>query len=84
MDRVQIIEAVRECVTELIGTTAFSDGDLLADHGLDSLAGVELTLNLEDRFDITFGDDELSFEHFSKVETIVGLIEAKLGRTVPS
>lgn len=53
--------------------------DRLFDHGLDSLASVELTLTLEDRFGIVFGDNELSFENFGSVDAIAAIVAAQLG-----
>ncbi|MDO0925019.1 acyl carrier protein [Streptomyces sp. TG1A-8] len=78
MDNREISTIVRAQVEELIGVPAdFDDGDLLADHGLDSLSGVELTLRLEEVFDVTFEDEELSFDHFATVRDIVGLVSGK-------
>jgi acyl carrier protein len=46
--------------------------------GLDSMASVELVLELETAFDIAFQDDELLLENFSTVERIVSMVESKL------
>ncbi|MYQ65948.1 hypothetical protein GTY92_21205 [Streptomyces sp. SID4950] len=56
----------------------FPGGDLLADRGLDSLTSIQLTLSLEDDFDIVFADDEISLEHFATIDTIVQLLETKI------
>jgi acyl carrier protein len=79
MDRQKIQDLVRAELEPLLSTpVTFGEDELLADHGLDSLASVELTLNLEDTFDITFDDDELSFEHFATLATITELIRTKV------
>lgn len=44
-----------------IATERLSPGALLGeDLGLDSLAGIELSMSLEERYDINITDDELS------------------------
>lgn len=50
---------------------------LLADHGINSLTLVSLIMSIEQRFDVSFSDDELLSEHFESVETIVALLESK-------
>lgn len=47
----------------------------LKDLGVDSLAVVELVLELESTFDVEIGDDELPNLH--TVEDVVKLIESK-------
>jgi acyl carrier protein len=50
---------------------------LFADYGINSLAMVSLIMSIEQRFDVSFSDDELLSEHFESVETIVALLESK-------
>lgn len=47
--------------------------------GLDSLNTVSLILELEDRFDIAFDDNELLTENFSSIEKIATNILEKKG-----
>jgi acyl carrier protein len=80
MDSQEAAELVRAEVRGLLGAdAAFADTDSLVDQGLDSLSGVELTLNLESAFGIVFEDEELAFENFATVSDIVALLGAKLG-----
>lgn len=80
MDSQQVADRVRAEVLRLLGGDAvFQDTDPLADHGLDSLSSVELTLDLEAAFGLVFEDEELAFENFATVQGIVSLISAKLG-----
>ncbi|GJM73157.1 hypothetical protein HMSSN036_53730 [Paenibacillus macerans] len=46
--------------------------------GLDSIKTVELIVELEECFDITFSDEELLFENFATVRLIVDRIRGKL------
>ncbi|MFJ8823115.1 phosphopantetheine-binding protein [Streptomyces sp. NPDC102467] len=78
MDRKMVQDIIRTELERLLGTAVtFGDDEPLVDHGLDSLLSVELTLNLEDAFAITFEDDELSFENFASVGAVTDLVRAK-------
>ncbi len=52
------------------------DADFAADLGADSLDLVELTMRLEDAFEVVIGDDES--EGCRTVGDAVGLLDAKL------
>jgi acyl carrier protein len=79
MERSEIAGRVRGQLATLIAVGSdFADTDQLAQHGLDSLSSVQLTLNLEDSFGLFFEDDEISLANFSTVESIVNLLEKRL------
>ncbi|MGW7466954.1 acyl carrier protein [Streptomyces xantholiticus] len=79
MDRSDIADKVRQQVGDVLNSPAgFPDTDLLADHGLDSLASIQLTLELEDKFGFAFEDDEISLENFATIGSIVNLLDKKL------
>jgi acyl carrier protein len=79
MDRPEITDRVRGELATLINVgPSLANTDQLAEHGLDSLRSVEVTLNLEDAFGLTFGDDEISVENFASIETIVNLLDKRL------
>ncbi|MFF5858535.1 acyl carrier protein [Streptomyces sp. NPDC012751] len=79
MNRSDIARQVRHQVGNILNTPAeFPGTDLLADHGLDSLTSIQLTLVLEDEFQVTFADDEISLEHFETIDSIVNLLDKKL------
>ena len=46
---------------------------------LDSMAVVSVIGTLEERFGVTFADDELDGSAFATVKSLVALVEAKLG-----
>ncbi|MER6691798.1 phosphopantetheine-binding protein [Streptomyces minutiscleroticus] len=78
MEQADIADAVRKVVREIVPQASeVEEGVLLSSLGLDSLASVELTLRLEDRFGVVFEDDEMAFEHFESVGSIVELLSAK-------
>jgi acyl carrier protein len=77
----EITSAVREVTARILSTELPAETSVpLTDFGLDSLASVELTLDLEDHFQIAFDDDELQFEKFATVDNIVALIAGKVSR----
>jgi acyl carrier protein len=75
--RNEIFEALKE---HLVGRGVDADkvtteADLQKDLGLDSLDTVEMTVGLEDRFDIEIPDEEL--EDVRTVNDAIDLIEQK-------
>ncbi len=50
--------------------------DNLGEAGLDSMASIDLLLDLEERFDITIQDDLLTENSFASLSEIAKLIEA--------
>ncbi|MFI6698996.1 acyl carrier protein [Streptomyces sp. NPDC050509] len=78
MEQPEIAHAVREVVREIApNIPEMEESVSLNSLGLDSLGSVELTLRLEDRFGVVFEDDELAFENFESVASIVDLLSAK-------
>ena len=53
------------------------DGDPIAQGKLDSLAMEQVIGFVEDRYDVTFGDDDLVLENFSSLEAVTSLVERK-------
>lgn len=75
---IQMFEKVKEVLMEAINV----DGDIIKlesnlkdDLGIDSIAAVELSLELETEFDIRIEDEELT--KLVTVADIVALLEAK-------
>ena len=46
---------------------------------LDSMAVLELVYALEQRFDITIGDDDVTADAFETLASLAALVESKLG-----
>ena len=51
------------------------DMRLIEDLGMDSLALMNLVLDIEDEFDISFDDGDLLFENFNRIGDLRDIIE---------
>ncbi|MBU7600088.1 hypothetical protein JGS22_021235 [Streptomyces sp. P38-E01] len=79
MNRREIAAIVRARIGELLDDARdIGDRDILSHHGLNSLLSVELTLRIEEEFDIAFEDDELNFENFETLQSITDLVAGKV------
>ena len=54
-----------------------AEGDPIADGKLDSLAMEQVIGFIEDRYNVTFADDELVLENFVDLATVSALVERK-------
>ena len=73
-----MFEQVKDALVELLnidGGDIKLESNLKDDLGIDSLAAVELSLDLETEFDVEISDEELAA--LVSVEDIVKLIESK-------
>ncbi|GBF75586.1 hypothetical protein PA598K_04004 [Paenibacillus sp. 598K] len=50
--------------------------------GLDSMKSVQLIVELEELFNISFDDEELMFENFSTIQKITTMVNEKLVSSV--
>jgi len=57
------------------------EANLLADMGLDSVAILQLILEIEKQFNITIQDNELDSDVFSKMANLIDIIEGKVNET---
>ncbi|MCR5348152.1 MAG: acyl carrier protein [Bacilli bacterium] len=71
------MEQFREMFAERLGVKNVDENKSLKDLGLDSLDIVEMCLDLEDRFGVSFETEELS--SFKTVADLFRSVEAKLG-----
>jgi acyl carrier protein len=78
MDKQQILESIRSHLAQrgIEGEDVQMDASLADDLSLDSLDTVELTLSLEEKFEIEIPDTEL--EDLVTVADAVDLIESKV------
>ena len=85
MDRGEVVRQLHEIAAEVAGpgrgrgdgpplSADGPGGDLTALYALSSLQAFEYLLLLEQRFGITFGDDELSREDLFSVDTLASSI----------
>ncbi len=70
-------EQFRAMFAERLGVKKVDESKSLKDLGLDSLDIVEMCLDLEDRFGISFQTEELS--SFKTVADLYGAVKKKLG-----
>jgi len=70
-------EQFREMFAERLGVKNVDESKSLRDLGLDSLDVVEMCLDLEDRFGVTFEAEQLS--SFKTVADLYQAVDAKLG-----
>ena len=70
------MEQFRESFADRLGMKNVDESKSLRDLGLDSLDVVEMCLDLEDRFGVSFKDEELS--SFKTVADLFRSVEAKL------
>lgn len=52
--------------------------DLVEDLGLDSIELINMVLQLEDKLNIVFQDEELDLSIITKVDLLIELVESKL------
>lgn len=71
IDKSDMIERVKNKVLEVLNTTdEITYEENLALRGLDSLRTVELVVELEEMFNVTFDDEEMLTENFSSIDKI--------------
>ena len=74
----QIREFIRESLASAKGITSFSDSESLMENGvIDSLGIFRLVSFLEDTFGVRIGDEEITAENLSSVDTIENLVIKK-------
>jgi acyl carrier protein len=66
-------------VQELLENDKITEVDDLTSLGLDSIRSIELIVDLEADFDITFEDSELLLDNFKTIEKIEEMIHLKKG-----
>lgn len=80
MDSTNIEPLVKDIVVKTleISNETLSIDDLLIEKGLDSMKSIHLIVQLEEKFDIVFEDEEILFENFATINTIMNNIKGKL------
>lgn len=67
---------VMPVVQSVIGTTdEIDEALLLAEYGLDSITMVNLFIALENHFQVTFLNEDLTSENFQSIETMLRILE---------
>lgn len=77
MTHEDVARQVPQIIAEQLGTTAENpDARFIEDLGADSLDVVEITMLLEERFDVTIFDDEM--EKCDTVGKAIELVQGKI------
>lgn len=77
MTHEDVARQVPQIIAEQLGTAAENpDARFIEDLGADSLDVVEITMLLEERFDVTISDDEM--EKCDTVGKAVELVQSKI------
>ncbi|SFL80355.1 Phosphopantetheine attachment site [Paenibacillus sp. 1_12] len=80
LNKDSITDFVRNMVKEVLQTDeALTEDKELASLGMDSFNSMNLVIEFETRFEIVFDDEELLFENFATLRSMVDRICAKLG-----
>lgn len=74
-----IESVVRPHLKFLEADAALGPDENLGEAGLDSMASIELLLDLEEKFDVTIQDDLLTENSFASLSEIAKLIEESRG-----
>lgn len=81
-NRCEIENELRNMISELVGIASKDisiDDTLLGGKLLiDSIILLSFIVDIEEKFNITFEDDEISIEYFETIEDVVNLLERKL------
>ncbi len=73
-------EQVQELILEVIPDLSLSDlleTEDIFSLGLDSINAMTLISNLQEQFDFQLDTDEINFENFQSVDSILAMVEAK-------
>ena len=73
-------EKILKFLGKFFDVSLVSEDDNIFEKGMvNSLFAMQLVTFLEDEFDISISNDELSLENFSSIHSITSLVERKLG-----
>jgi acyl carrier protein len=75
MEREQVLTVLREKASELMGVDDLAEDQSFTGRGVDSLAVVELLMDLEDAFGIELAEDEVAGA--ATVGALVDVVVAK-------
>ncbi len=75
----EVWKLIKEIKPEMdLPDSAAPDTDLMNSLGFDSIQLIQLIVNLETTLDFEFEDQDMSMEHFLKLEDLVHLVEQRI------
>ena len=75
-----IKDQIQELIVEVIPDLSFEElleTEDIFSLGLDSINAMTLISNLQDRFDFQLDIDEINFDNFQNVDSILAMVQAK-------
>jgi acyl carrier protein len=74
---VAVADEIRSFIFDELMDGQAPEGDPIAEGKLDSLAMEQVIGFIEDRYDVTFTDEELVLQNFVDLQTVSALVERK-------
>ena len=73
-----VYDTIQEVVANYVDGKMIGYDELLADYGIDSVAIIEIILELEEKFDIEFAPDQLTYQTLKCIRTIGEYFDANI------
>lgn len=62
---------LKTCFPEFIGEKELVPDDLLSDNGINSIAFIKIVVELENKYDIEFQDEDMDVSNYSKISDVI-------------
>lgn len=73
-----VFDTIQEVVANYADGKLIGHDELLADNGIDSVAIIEIILELEEKFNVEFAPDQLNYQTLKCIRTIGEYFEKEL------
>lgn len=81
--RKEIEQSLRKIIMELLELTKpveeIANDDDLTKLGMNSISAIELVVEVEDKYDFEFNDEDLLVDNFKTIERLAKYIEKRIG-----
>lgn len=81
--RKEIEQSLRKIIMELLELTKpveeIANDDDLTKLGMNSISAIELVVEVEDKYDFEFNDEDLLVDNFKTIERLANYIEKRIG-----
>jgi len=84
MNDIEIRKNIVECLKEIIGDDSVYDLDNIDDNasllsiGVNSLNVIKMILLLEEKFDISFEDEDIAMKNWKDINSIINVIKRRM------
>lgn len=70
-----IKDRIKNCIKNIVGGSAEIEEDVdIKVYGIDSLLKVQLVIALEEKFNVSFQDDDINQNNFETINAIIELL----------